>query len=450
MTRFASSTPTSPSAAPPNATSPSAMSFLARRRRIVQGLVATGAAGPLIAACSKQTETAFTPNVPTTSGGFAVDRAVETEPTGRRLDGAVDSRVLVLVDLQGGNDGLSTLVPASSGRYYDLRPDLAVEDPLAIDDEVGLHPNLERLHRRGVAVVEGVGPVDGDLSHFAMSARWERGDVDGTKTLRSGFLGRLADTLDQGSPLVGASMGGPTPWLTNATAATLSLGGRNDLWFLQPTDWDEASAFQAGLRRLGEGREGRAGLIGQSHTQLLDLAAALPDESDEEIDWQQPMLSEGGELGQQLFLAADLIEADLGMRVVYTRIGGFDTHDSHAWEHPQLMGQIDAAIDGFLERMQVAGRSNDVLVATTSEFGRRVPENGRGLDHGSASTMLLAGAVTPGRFGEPSPLDDLDDDDNLRVTVPFDRYLGTLAESWLGVEAASVLPSEPEVLDLFA
>ena len=424
--------------------------FFARRRRLVQGLVAAGASAPLIAACSNGEDAAFTPSVPTAGRSSVAEPAATPEPTGRRLDGAVDGRILVLVDLQGGNDGLSTLVPAGSGRYYDLRPDLAVEDVLEIDNEVGLHPNLSRLHARGVATVEGVGPVDGDLSHFTMAARWERGDVDGQHSLRTGFLGRLADTLDDGSPLVGASMGGPTPWLTNETAATLSLRGRGDLWFLQPTDWDEAAAFQAGLRRLGENRQGRAGLISQSHEQLLDLAAALPDDNDEEIDWQQPMLAEGGELGQQLYLAADLIEAGLGMRIVYARLGGFDTHDSHAWEHPQLMGQLDAAIDGFLTRMDDAGRADDVLVATTSEFGRRVPENGRGLDHGSASTMLLAGAVEAGRFGEPPSVEDLDEDDNLRVTVPFDRYLGTLAENWLGVEAASVLPSEPDVLDVLA
>ena len=259
---------------------------------------------------------------------------------------------------------------------------------------------------------------------------------------------RIADTLDDGSPLVGASTAGPTPFLTNATAATLSLGGRNDLWFLQPSDWTEASAFQSGLRRLGAERSGMADLIGQSYEQLLELAAELPTDGDDDIDWDQPMLAEGGDLGQQLHLAADLIDADLGMRVVYTSIGGFDTHDDHEWQHPQLMAQVDAAIDGFLGRVDDAGRSDDVLVATISEFGRRVPENGRGLDHGSASTMLLAGAVDAGRYGEAPSIDDLDDDDNLRVTTPFDRYLGTLAQTWLGVEAASVLPSAPELLAL--
>lgn len=424
----------------------SATAALNSRRRLIQGLVATGAVGPFLAACARTEETGFTPNVPTTVPSISdTDRS----EAGRRTTGAVDGRVLVVVDLQGGNDGLSMVVPASSDQYYDLRPELAIEDPLGLDDEVGLHPGLRRLHSRGIGVVEGVGPVDGDLSHFSMSARWERGDVKGTNALRTGFLGRLADTLDDGSPLVGASLAGPTPTMTNQHAATLSIGGRDDLWFLQPTDWDEATAFQDGLRRLGSDREGRAGLVGQTYEQLLDLAAALPSDDAEEIDWDQPMLSEGGDLGHQLFLAADLLEADLGLRIVYTGIGGFDTHDDHAWQHPQLMGELDAAIDGFLSRMDAAGRGNEVLVATTSEFGRRVPENGRGLDHGSASTMLLAGAIEAGRLGEPPPLDDLDDDGNLRVTTTFDRYLATLADSWLGIEAASVLPDDPEVLPAF-
>lgn len=421
--------------------------YFLRRRRLLQGLIAAGASGPLLAAaCSSDGTTSFMPT------GVAPGQTAPAQgsETGRKLDGAVASRVLVVVDLQGGNDGLSTLVPASSGRYHDLRPELAIDDPLAVDDEVGLHPALGRLHRRGVATIEGVGPIDGDLSHFAMTARWERGDADGSHALRTGFLGRLADTLDDGSPLVGVSMAGPTSFLTNATASTLSLSGRDDLWLLQPTDWNEATAFQEGLRRLGTDRTGLAATIGRSHSQLLDLAAALPAGEDDDIDWDAPMLAEGGDLGRQLHLAADLLGADLGVRVIYTRISGFDTHDDHAWAHPRLMSEIDAAVDGFLDRVDEAGRADDVVVATVSEFGRRVPENGQGLDHGSASTMLLAGPVRPGRFGDAPSLDDLDDDDNLRVTVPFDRYLGTLAQSWLGVDAASILPSEPETLDLFA
>ncbi len=427
----------------------SGRSHLLRRRRLIQGLMATGALGPLAASCSPDGDAGL-PSAGSATQSSSRIPASDPSGVGRTVAGAVGGRVLVIVDLQGGNDGLSTLVPAGSNRYHDLRPDLAIEEPLAVDDEVGLHPALARLHRRGVATVEGVGPIDGDLSHFAMTTRWERGDVDGAQRLRTGFLGRLADTLDDGSPLVGASMAGPTPFLTNTAAATLSLNGRDDLWLLQPTDWNEATAFQQGLRLLGADRSGDAATIARGHGRLLDLAAALPTDDGDEIDWDLPMLAEGGDLGRQLYLAADLLAADLGLRVIYTRIGGFDTHDDHAWAHPRLMSEIDAAVDGFLDRVDSVGRGDDVVVATVSEFGRRVPENGAGLDHGSASTMVVVGAGAAGRFGEPPPLDDLDADDNLRVTIPFDRYLGALAESWLGVEAASVLPTEPEPVPLFA
>jgi uncharacterized protein (DUF1501 family) len=134
--------------------------------------------------------------------------------------------------------------------------------------------------------------------------------------------------------------------------------------------------------------------------------------------------------------------------VLYVSDGDYDTHDNHRWRQADNLARLDAAVDGFLRRADALGVADRVVVATVSEFGRRVPENGRGLDHGSASTMLVAGAIEPRRLGDRPGLDDLDDDDNLRVAVGFDRYLASLAEDWLGVEAASVLPGRPEPLGL--
>jgi len=435
----------------------------ATRRQFLQRLAAVGAVtagASVLAGCARSNEVAGgTASGRTASGGTVAGNgsggptpgaSADQSAAGRLLRGAVDGRILVVVNLEGGNDGLSTLIPAAAASYHDLRPRLAIPDGevLGLDDRVGLHPSLGRLHKRGIATVEGVGPIDGDLSHFSMTERWERGDATGSNSLRTGFLGRLTDALDDGSPLVGLSLVGPTPTLTNSQAATLSLDDRNQLWFLNNSEWAEATAFQEGIRTLSSNREGGAEALSESYGELLDLAAQLP-EVDEEIDWDQPMLSEGGYLGQQLYLAADLIEANVGMRVVYASIGGFDTHDGHEWQHPELLAEVDAAVDGFLERVDDAGAADRVLVATISEFGRRVPESGTGLDHGSASTMLLAGPIANKRFGEPPPLDDLDDD-NLRVTVGFDRYLASLAEEWLGVEASSVLPNQPVPLGLLS
>ncbi|MEZ5228099.1 MAG: DUF1501 domain-containing protein [Acidimicrobiales bacterium] len=133
---------------------------------------------------------------------------------------------------------------------------------------------------------------------------------------------------------------------------------------------------------------------------------------------------------------------------MYVGYGDFDTHVGHQWKQQDNLQRLDAALDGFLRRIDEAGASDRVLVATVSEFGRRVEEHDGGLDHGSASTMLLAGPLHARQAGERPDLGDLDDDGNLRTTVPFDRYLATLAEEWLGVEAASVLPESATPLGI--
>ena len=434
------------------------------RRRFLQSLTAAGAVtaggGALFACSGGPVGREATPSgARDSSGGVRSEVAAPSDPVGRLVPGAVDGRVLVIVDLQGGNDGLSTVVPAGDPRYYDLRPNLAVpeDEVLALDDEVGLHPSLARLHKRGITTVEGVGPIDGDLSHFAMTERWERGDVTGVNSLRTGFLGRLADAVDDGSSLVGVSMLGPTAHLITDRAATMSLSGPEDLWFLEPSDWHEVQAFQQGLASFGQGSSAAVAsdsarlqqLVSFSYGELTTLATDLASPEDaEEVDWEDPMIRDGGALGRSLHFAADLIAADVGLRVVYVGEGDYDTHQDHQWRQADNLSRVDAAVDGFLQRADDLGVADRVLVATISEFGRRVPENDGGLDHGAGSTMLLAGPIGNRRLGERPSLDDLDEDDNLRVTTGFDRYLGGLAEQWLGVEAASVLPGEPEPLPL--
>ncbi len=426
------------------------------RRAFLNQAVATGAltaGGSLLAACS----TSPTFGAPSTTLGSTDPNTTPIEPTGRLVPGRVDGRILVVIDLQGGNDGLSTAIPADDPIYYDLRPNLAHDDAdvLAVNDRLALNPNLARLDARGVTVVEGVGPAaDGDLSHFAMTERWERGDATGAANQRTGFLGRLTDALDDGGVLVGASMAGPTPHFVNTAASTLALSGMDALWFLEENDWTDADAYRdlvssfSPITGYSDEVARMSGMVPAAFDTLIDLADRLGGGDDEEVDWDDPMLESGGDLGRQLYLASDLLAADVGTRVVYASHGDFDTHEGHMYRHDDLMGQLDVAVDGFLRRIDDAGMADQVLVATISEFGRRVAENERGLDHGSASSMLVAGPTAERIIGEASPLDELDEDGNLATTVGFDRYLASLAEEWLGVEAASVLPDEPAPLGL--
>ncbi|MDH3678603.1 MAG: DUF1501 domain-containing protein [Acidimicrobiia bacterium] len=434
-------------------------SGLVTRRRFLAGLAVSGAVGyGAFWALGRPEELATIDPTTTSRPPRTTGAAVTFPPSTTTTEAAdelasnllapapVDQRVLVLIELEGGNDGPSTVVPYGSGTYHDLRPTLAIpaDQVLELDDEIGLNPNLGRLYNRQMAVVEGVGPVDGSMSHFEMVARWEQGDLSGTSGLRTGFLARLADALDDGSPTIGLSVDGFTPRFNNVTASTLSLNHLNSLRVLTKDEWifpayrEAVTSFSGGPMTT---------TLVESWRHLVEIGNALPNEMTD-IDEESAMVQEGGHLGRQLAIAAEIIRADIGVRVVHARLSGFDTHKGHQYKQESLLQRVDMAVDGFLQQLTDSGMAERVLVATSSEFGRRAEENATGLDHGAASTMLLFGPVRPGRYGAPSSFDDLDDRGNLKTMVPFDSYLGTLAEDWLGVEAATVLPTTPELLDI--
>ena len=359
----------------------------------------------------------------------------------------VDQRVLVLIDFAGGNDGPSMVVPYGSSAYYDQRPNLAIaqEDVLPLDSEVGLAPALARLHQRQLAAVEGVGPIDGVLSHFEMVDRWAQGDMLGQGGQRAGFLARLSDNVDVGGAVTGLSVAGHTPRLEASQSSTLSLSNLNQLRVLTDDEWIYPR-YRAALRSFGGGP--MSAEISGSWNALFAVGDSMASDIDR-VDGDSPMVREGGGLGRQLAMAAEMIKADVGVRVIHAQLGGFDTHEGHNGRHNNLMGQFDAAVDGFLQEIEAAGMADRVLVATTSEFGRRVSQNGSGLDHGAASSMLLVGPIRSGRIGDPSPINDLDRNGNLKTTIAFDRYLAALAQEWLGVEAGAVLPNSPQPIGLF-
>ncbi|MGH1491789.1 MAG: DUF1501 domain-containing protein [Acidimicrobiales bacterium] len=437
------------------------------RRRFIQGLAVAGTVGIGVMRGAKPVDRQLVEsqlaNRAASTGGLAnVNESAQIQIAAPNVEGVldqftpnqgvllnaapVDQRVLVLIEFQGGNDGISMVVPYGSNRYYDSRPRLAIQPDqvLPIDSDVGLAPALARLHQRQLTTVEGVGPVDGVLSHFEMVERWELGDMRGLGGQRAGFLARLADAVDTGGAVTGLSVAGHTPRLDASQSSTLSLNDLNQLRVLTNDEWIFPQ-YRNAVRSFGGGPMSTT--ITDSWQKLFNVGDAINTDIDK-IDRDSVMIREGAQLGRQLAMAAEMIKADVGVRVIHASLGGFDTHEGHQGRHNQLMGRFDAAVDGFLQEIDNAGMADRVLVATSSEFGRRVSENGSGLDHGAASSMLLVGPVRPGRAGDPSPLGDLDRQGNLRTTVPFDRYLATLSQDWLGVEAARILPEAPLPLGL--
>lgn len=361
-------------------------------------------------------------------------------------------KLLVVVEMPGGNDGLSMAVPYGNGAYHDLRPQTAIDqaEVLDLDGQLGLHPNLVNLHRRGVTLVEGVGSTRPDGSHFEMQQRWWAGSSL-TASSSTGWIGRLSDVLTNGSNsgvAAALSVGsGAHPIIASATGSTVSMPSADALWAVAGADADDEmrTAYQRALRSFSAGD----GLLAPTLRNGLNFAdrmidSGLDDDDAEELGY------EGWGLGRSLQFAAAVFAGDVGVRVIHVQTeGDFDTHEGHAWKHPELMRELDANLGAFHADLETRGLADRVMVMTTSEFGRTANENGSGgLDHGTASTMLLSGPDTNGRLGQAPSLTDLDDNDDLKASVPFEAYLGGVVEGWLGVPAAEIFDPTIAPLDV--
>lgn len=364
------------------------------------------------------------------------------------------TRKLVVLEMPGGNDALSMAVPYGVGAYYDHRKQTAIAqaDVLAIDNTVGLHPHLTKLAARGITLVEGLGSMTPDGSHFEMQARWWAGDSKAGPAT-TGWVGRLADVLNDGAiPATAVSVGqGAHPIIRSASGATLAMPSADSVWALAGADPDDdfQVAYQAALR----GFAGSSSVHGSILRQTIDFAEAIVD-LDPAEDCESTGYNDYG-LGASLQFAAQLLADGTGVRVVHVSMDGdFDTHEGHSWKHSELMQELDTNLAAFHNDLDARGLGDDVMVMTTSEFGRTLNENSSGgLDHGTAATAFLSGPGTGSsgssmRLGNLPSLTRLDENGDLQATLPFESYLAGVVEGWLGVPASEVF-GKAEPLQLF-
>jgi uncharacterized protein (DUF1501 family) len=358
------------------------------------------------------------------------------------------TRVLVLVTLYGGNDGLGTVVPYTDPAYHDARPGLAYgeDEVLRLDDRLGLNPAMtgfKKLWDAGqLAVVRGVGYPTPDRSHFRSMDIWQTGSPDRPAT--TGWIGRWLDAT-RPDPLRVVSVG--------ATLPPLAVGATATGVALPLTDFTAPDGpLGAGVRALARPDPADPPVQAQAArgmATLLDATAALGKSDDgpaDDDDAQVQGGSAGGQSGlaKQLAVVARCVRANVPTQVYAVSLGGFDTHADEKGTQSRLLGELDGAVSGFLA--DVAGR--DVVVAVYSEFGRRVAANaGDGTDHGTAGPVLIAGGSVRGGFhGEQPGLTDLDDGD-LKATTDFRAVYGTLLERVLDTEAGRVLDGTRPALD---
>jgi uncharacterized protein (DUF1501 family) len=410
------------------------MSDLTRRRFLRASL----AAAPLVA---------LTPTVP-----LFVSRAARA--------GAMTApgRVLVVVELVGGNDGINTVVPLADEGYARHRRVLRLprEQLLRVSDEVGLHPALKPLARAWedghLAVVQAVSYPNPSRSHFVSREVWYTGRRDPGREAGVGWLGRGLDGAgDRLAPAVAVGDG---------TVVPVALRGR-----LRPCvslSRPEECRLAAELPRGGPAALAPPGeprgqdLLAYARRAALDASATADLFAD-------PGLASGGPpypatpLCRHLQTVARAIKAGLRASTYYLTQGGGDAgegdYDTHVGQFPIHAGLLAEVAEGwaaFLDDLRASRLEERVALLAFSEFGRRVEENASGgTDHGTAGPVLLAGGrVRGGLIGAAPRLLDLDDGD-LKGSVDFRRVYATVLEGWLGVSAEAALGGTFEPLPVF-
>lgn len=360
------------------------------------------------------------------------------------LPGA-ENRCLVLVNLQGGNDGLNCIVPHGNPDYYRVRPSLGIPQSqvLSIDAQLGFNPTMtsfKGLYDKGmVAVVQGVGYPNPDHSHFRSTEIWQTAAPD--RYEHTGWIGRYFDEsgLPDGNLFNGISLSPILP--------EVMVGTKIDVPAI-------ASEAAYGLRVDRDTTQARtyATLVHDNRlpftSPYLDHVMEIEDRS-QRGSQELPRLIAGYKtdasypatpLGRSLALAAQIIGSNIGTRVIYVQHGSFDTHVNQVAVQNRLLGEFSDATKAFYDDLAAHGNDRRVLTMTFSEFGRRIEENGsRGTDHGEGSPLFLVGAGVKGGIYGSAPDLSATNMGNVRFTTDFRSVYATVLERWLGRPSARVL-----------
>lgn len=370
------------------------------------------------------------------------------------------ARKLVIVQLNGGNDALNTLVPAD-GRYHDLRPTLGLGDDQVIAlpgaDEWRLHAALAPLTSMwaagSLAMIPGIGFENPDRSHFVAMDRWWRADDHA----RPGWLGRLLDSFPQDpDPLMATSLAGSAPLLIGARRQGTAIGSAESFRFsalgngqvaafgVSPEFAEQPGSAEITLSML-------AGIAYQKAALAVDGFASVVVKSPVEPADADPAAAAAAgaaSITDGLLLAAQLLTGNPASQIVVVSASGFDTHSNQAPVHQALLADLAVGLQGFFAAIDQAGMSDDVLLVTTSEFGRRVAENGSGgCDHGAAGVSFAMGAAVRGGVYGSFDLGNLLDGDLRPSHDP--RALYTACLDWLGADVDAVLDRRYDDLAIF-
>jgi uncharacterized protein (DUF1501 family) len=368
--------------------------------------------------------------------------------------------VLVVIQLSGGNDGLNTVVPYADDAYARSRTTLRLTagDVHKIDSQLGFHPQMptfSRLFAEGhLTVVQGVGYPNSDRGHNEAMRDWHTGQP-GEVTCQTGWLGRAIDQVDQPNQraVPGALVAQiPQPLALSAQRAIVPSVHAADQWILQASEGHRERMLEAVEQSTTDSGNSLA-----DHVRLGTLAAHA---TSRQVDEVLRGAGQRGEypaftLAKQLNTIAELIRADVGVRILFAEvggggIGGFDNHANQRDNHAALLREISTSIAAFVDDLNRTKMLDRVLLMTFSEFGRTLSENGRrGTGHGAAAPVFLAGGrLQGGLVGQHPSLTDLAGDAPKHHT-DYRQVYATVLDKWLRFDSEPVLGAKYAPLDVF-
>lgn len=355
----------------------------------------------------------------------------------------IHDRRLVIITLNGGNDGLNTVVPWRDPLYRSLRPELAIssKEVLTLSDELGFHPSLKKLRsqfeRGEVAVVQGVGSPQSDLSHFVCMDRWNAGRIQTVGSegwfsqVVSDNMGAFLDAdFDAGAAVLGADAAFTSGRVVSVLSETLVSG--DGARRLQPRAADPQAMSDPGLSGSMQAKEqmpaawqALVSQVRQGDLVAQRVGKRLADRALPPLDYNATLLE------QQAHTLGWLMRAGVRFPVARLALGGFDTHSLQAERHRDLLAELDGVLARLREQLIQDGSWNSTLILVQSEFGRRVAEHSGGTDHGTAGVAFMLGGLVKGGLYGPAPrLDRLDPVGNLAYAIDFRSLYATVVSEW--------------------
>lgn len=356
-------------------------------------------------------------------------------------------RVLVIVQLNGGNDGLNMVIPHSDPVYYKQRPSISIsqERLLKLTDDIALNPAMKDLQRlfsnEKLAVIQGVGYPNANRSHFRSIEIWQTAQPD--KLGETGWLGRYLDRCDQCDGIFPAINLDPSLPKTlcgdNIIVPTIQNAGTFKFRiddFLAADRQNVINTFNDIYDKYGSSNP-QAELLRKAGKDAIKASDQLQELTKK---YKSKVNYPGTNFGNSLKFIAQMITGNLPSIIYGANLDGFDTHANQSKQQDRLLGELSDGLAAFQQDLEEHGKADEVITLVFSEFGRRVAENGgKGTDHGTAGPVMLLGSkIKGGLYGEQPSLSKLDQGD-LKYTVDFRSIYSTILTGWFGTDAKDIL-----------